>query len=108
MAAYFRVLIYAARKEKPTQTYKSFLDRKREEYGSKFDTGNLASKFVPYYENQHRIEVKMSCGTIKRGRIGVTTGWRPSFLLMLTVRSIGSSWALANNDQIIKTITEAK
>jgi hypothetical protein len=43
----------------------------------------------------------------KRGTVGVTTGWKPCFLLMLTKRSIGSSHTLSARDSILRTIRRA-
>lgn len=84
--------------------YKEFLERKKRQYGDKFDASDLAPQFIPYYENGKRIEVKFSYNEVKRGTIGITTGWRPVFLLMLTKRSIGSSYTLREADKIVKTV----
>jgi len=82
-------------------SYKEYIDRKNAEYGIKFNAIDLAKKFIPYYENQERIKVKFSSGDIKSGRVGVTTGWKPVFILMLTSRSHGSSWILRDNDMVL-------
>ena len=84
--------------------FTDYLQRKQIEYGSSFDDSELSKQFVPYYENQKRIEVKMSWGEILRGRVGITTGWRPVFLLMLKVNSTGSSIILTDDDVILKVI----
>ena len=62
---------------------------------------DIAKKFVYYYENQERIKVKFSTGEVKSGRVGMTIGRKPSFLLMLRSNSTGSSWTLSGNDEII-------
>jgi len=63
-----------------------------------------ATQFIPYFENQRRIEVVFVSGTVKRGRVGITTGWRPAFLLMLRSTSIGSQYILRDSDRIVKEI----
>jgi hypothetical protein len=86
--------------------YQDYLLRKKTEYGKKFNDNDLNKNFIPYYESQERITVSF-CNKDgkeyekKRGRIGVTTGWKPCFLLMLTVRSLGSSYIIGKNDKII-------
>ncbi len=85
-------------------SFKDLLARKRAQHGDKFDSTGLAPQFVKYYESGQRIEVDFGHGEIKRGRIGVTTGWKPCFLLMLTTRSIGSSWTLSDDDKVLKVI----
>jgi len=84
-----------------TKSYQELLNRKRREYGTKFSPRELSKKFIPFYENENRIKVLFSSGEIKRGRVGVTTGWVPAFILMLTSRSRASSWILSNKDKII-------
>jgi len=85
------------------RSYQDYISLKKREFGDKFDPSDLSSQFVPYFENGRRIEVDFGY-EIKRGTVGVTTGWKPAFLLMLTKRSIGSSYLLGKNDKIIKII----
>ena len=89
---------------KAMKNYQSYLDSKKQQYGEKFDSSNLNPAFIPYYENQKRIEVDFGDDKI-RGRIGVTTGWKPCFLLMRTTRSIGSSWTIGKTAKIVKVIS---
>lgn len=70
----------------------------------KIDNTDLNPSFTPYYKTQERIEVKFSYGEVKRGRIGKTTGWKPSYLLMLTTRSIGIPYLIGKDDKIIEVI----
>ena len=84
--------------------YQEYVIKKFNEYGDKFDPSDLAKNFVPYFISGDRIEVKFSYGEIKRGRVGVTTGWKPCFILMLRTSDRGSSWTLSDKDEIIKTI----
>lgn len=84
--------------------FKSYLDRKKSQFGDKFDTSNLNAQFIPFFENGKRIEVDFGYEK-KRGTIGVTTGWKPSFLLMLRKNSTGSSYLIGKNDKIVKIIS---
>ena len=87
------------------KNYKDYIAKKMDEYGSKFDPVHLAKapQFIPYYENGERIEVDFGYEK-KRGTIGVTTGWEPIFILMLTKRSLGSSYILKGTEMITKVI----
>lgn len=84
--------------------YDEFIQRKRLEYGDKFDSSDLNTLFIGAFNSQERITVLFQYGEsteVKRGRIGVTTGWKPCFLLMLTKRSIGSSYTINEKAKII-------
>ena len=70
------------------------------EYGKKFDPSALDPRFVPFYEGGERIKIE-TCGMVVTGTIGITTGWKPCFLLMRTSRSIGSSYTLDKKDKIL-------
>lgn len=85
------------------KNYQEYITRKRAEYGDKFNDSGLNKDFIPYYENNKRIEVDFGY-EVKRGRIGITTGWKPCFLLMLTTRSIGSSYTIGAKDKILKEV----
>lgn len=85
--------------------YDDYIKRAKAKHGDKFDGSNLNPAFIPYYNNGNRIEVDFGYEN-KRGRIGVTTGWRPVFLLMLTTRSIGSSYTIGMDDKVVKVISE--
>ncbi len=87
------------------RSYEDYVARKQREHGDRFDSSDLAEKFIPYYENQNRIEVDFGY-EIKRGRIGVTTGCKPAFLLMLTTRSLGSSHLLNESCEVLKVVCE--
>ena len=86
-----------------SRSFGEYLKRKRAEYGEKFDASDLAPQFIPYYESGERIEVVSSWGT-RRGRIGITTGWRPAFLLMCRVSARGSSDVLRADDKVTRVI----
>jgi hypothetical protein len=86
-------------------SFQQYLNRKRNQWGSKFDPSDLALQFVPYFENQQRIEVSFGGGDFhKRGRVGITTGWKPCFLLLPTTRSRGSSWILGGPDVVVRVV----
>lgn len=84
--------------------FTSYLERSRSRHGSKFDSSSLAPQFVPYFNTGERVEVALSYGEKKRGYIGVTTGWRPVFLLLARKNVSGSSTTLGKNDYVIRTI----
>jgi hypothetical protein len=91
--------------------FADLIARKRAEYGARFDAAELAPQFIPFYENGARIEVQFvdAAGEVyetKRGRVGITTGWRPAFLLILTSRSRGSSYVLRSRDKVAKVVAQ--
>ncbi len=86
------------------RNYQDYVERKTREFGDKFDTSDLNKNFISYFESEIRIEVDFGYET-KRGRIGITTGWKPSFLLMLTTRSMGSSYLINKDCKVLKVIS---
>jgi hypothetical protein len=80
--------------------FEDLIDKKCKEYGSKFDDSELATQFIPYYNNGKRIKV-LDYGTVVSGTVGVTTGWKPVFILIRTSRSLGSSYTLSSKNEII-------
>jgi len=78
--------------------------RRRREHGERFNLDSLAEKWIEHFNSGSRIEVRFSCGTVKRGTVSATTGWVPSFLLILTQRSSGSSWLLGEDDELVKIV----
>ena len=85
------------------RSFNEMYQRKLREYGEKFDTSDLNPLFIPYYENQQRIEVDFGY-EVKSGRIGITTGWKPVFLLMLRRDSSSSSYTIGENDKVLRII----
>lgn len=70
-----------------------------------FSTAGLARQFIPYWESGQHIEVEFVSedGEVydtERGTVGVTTGWKPVFILMRTKRSQGSSYILGHRDRV--------
>lgn len=74
--------------------------------GHATDTADLdaASQFKPYYHGE-RIRVTRDYGDgethTRTGTVGMTTGWRPAFLLMARSNSMGSSDVLGPEDKIV-------
>ena len=81
------------------KNYQETIEARKKRY-SNFSDINLNKEFIPYFESQERIIVDFGYEK-KRGTIGITTGWRPCFLLMLTKRSIGSSYTIGKKDKVI-------
>ena len=79
--------------------------RKTKEYGDKFDTSDLNPSFIPYFRTGQRVEVEFDYGKVVRGFIGVTTGWKPVFLLLRTRRSISSFYTISQGDKVVRVIT---
>lgn len=67
-------------------------------YGEQFDPSGLDATHWTIrqaYESGERVEVTTTYANgktwVRRGRVGVTTGWRPVFILLPRVTSSGSS-----------------
>ena len=80
--------------------YECYLRRKRAEHGAQFDPSELDQRFVPFYGTETRIMVE-AWGELHYGRVGVTTGWKPVFLLMHNRRCSGSSHVLRAEHKIL-------
>ena len=80
--------------------FTDLVNRRTAQYGDKFDVSDLDKRFIAYYQNGQRIKVE-TCGMIMTGTVGVTTGWKPAFLLMRTSRSMGSSWILGTESKLL-------
>lgn len=81
--------------------FDQYCERKKQRYGELFSTEDLAPQFIPYLHTNTRIKVEDKNGKIHFGSVGITTGWRPAFLLMHSERCIGSSCLLTKEDKII-------
>jgi len=91
------------------RSFKQYLADKEREYGSMFDPSQLVTTFVPHFESGQRIIVVTEWddgqkSDERRGYVGITTGWRPAFLLVNNTRSMGSSDVLGPNDRIVGTV----
>ena len=80
--------------------YTDYIARKRAEYGERFDPSELDPRFAPYFDNGERVRVA-TYGLVLTGTIGVTTGWRPAFLLIRRKTDRGSSWVLGANSHVL-------
>lgn len=82
--------------------FKEYLERKKsvKEYGNEFDSSDLDRRFAGYYGTKIRLKIK-TYGHIMYGTVGVTAGWKPSFILMANSRSQGSSAVLNSNCEIL-------
>ncbi|MFA6016456.1 MAG: hypothetical protein WC742_15465, partial [Gallionellaceae bacterium] len=80
--------------------YESMLSRRKQQYGDKFDPSELDKRFSNLLHTPYRIKVRFSWGEVKTGTVGITTGWKPVFLLMLTKRSRGSEYILDKNCEV--------
>lgn len=65
--------------------YSDYCTRKAAEYGDKFSTDELNGAFIDAFNNGNRYRVLVDFGYGVKpvwGYVGVTTGWKPCFLLM--------------------------
>ena len=81
-----------------------YVNRNQGKLGRSLDLSDIAEQFKDAYESGERIEVATGYGEIKRGTVGLTTGSRPSFLLMHNKRCIGSSTLLSKSDRLLRCI----
>jgi len=86
-----------------------YMAGKRMQYGARFDPTGLAPQFADHFNSGVRIEVAFvgpdgSEYERKRGTVGVTSGWAPCFLLMLTKHSTGSTHTLGHRDIVTKVV----
>jgi len=70
------------------------------------DYSNIAQKFSGYYGKDIRIKVGFcdNNGKVyetKTGTVSMTTGWKPSLMLMLRRDSHGSSYLLSDKDILL-------
>ncbi len=74
--------------------YDEMVANKKAQYGGKFDASDLDARFVRYFNSGERIRVETTDGDavdVRTGTVGVTTGWRPAFLLIHRSNASGSS-----------------
>lgn len=81
--------------------YFYYLDGKRKS-DARFDPSDLADKFIEHFRENYRIQIKDEFGEKHSGYVGVTTGWRPAFILVFNKRCYGSSVLLSGSDTITK------
>lgn len=82
------------------ETYTRWIARKKATHAN-FDDSTLAKGFIRYFNSGERIRVASPTGEWTRtGTVGVTTGWRPAFLLMHRSSDSGSSDVL-HSDTVV-------
>lgn len=83
--------------------FEQFCARKRLQYGERFDASDLQAHFVSAYNqgSDYRIKVVFPSGETKWGHVGVTTGWKPTFLLMRNRNSVSSCDTLGTGCRIV-------
>ena len=83
------------------QEYDQWLaHRAQNYYGHKWDATDLAPQFIPYFWTNIRIRVAGPSGS-RTGTVGVTTGWRPVFLLIHRSSARGSFDVLTTDDRVV-------
>ena len=85
--------------------YKKLVERWRRKWGEKFSESNLNPGFIKFYESGERIEVDFGYEK-KRGRVGVSVGWWPVFILILRVNSAGSCHVIGKSAKYVRTISK--
>ena len=86
----------------------NMLARFRNRHGDKFVPPKASDRQKEYFGTGQRVEVTTTYPSgetyVRRGTIGITTGWAPALLLMHNVRCVGSSDVLRADDQITAVI----
>ena len=87
--------------------YSDFVARKFQQYGDKFSGESLAAQFIPAFNNGDRFRVLVDFGYEDEkpvwGYVGVTTGWKPVFLLIRRRGQNGSSEILSTGHKILRS-----
>jgi hypothetical protein len=83
--------------------FEGFKTRKVEEFGSRFDASDLDIRFFQDIAGapNARVKVQFPHGEIVWGFVSVTTGWKPTFILLRRIGQVGSSDALGPDCQIL-------
>lgn len=88
--------------------FKEYLERKKsvKEYGDEFDSSDLDRRFAGYYGTKTRLKIKVyshikDYSHIMYGTVGVSSGWKPVFILLASSRAQGSSAVLNSNCEIL-------
>lgn len=76
------------------------IQKKQRAYGEKFDASELNPAFSRYFETGQRIKA-LVYGEPVTGTVGITTGWKPCFLLMRRSNAVGSSYCIGKDSQVI-------
>lgn len=87
-----------------TPNYKTLIDARRDQYPISFDDSALAKAFIPHFNVGKRRRIKVQFHPSEKpvwGFVGVTTGWKPTFLLMRNIRCHGSRYVLDDSCKIL-------
>lgn len=87
-----------------SDSFEEYLSRKQREHGEKWNPNLLAPQFVPHFHgNRIRVRTTYDDGTTfeRTGRVSVTTGWMPVFLLVHRSNAYGSWDTLAAEDEVV-------
>lgn len=87
------------------QEFDAWVKRARARWGDDLDLSYLPDKWRPYL-NGPRIEVALDGEDVTRGRVGITTGWRPVFLLVRRRSDRGSSIILVESDELLRVVSK--
>ncbi len=66
-----------------------------------FKPPDVPAWVVRAYDQRQRVKVRFYGTEIKSGTIGMSTGWQPVALLILTSRSMGSSWIIDQRTELL-------
>lgn len=84
------------------QQYEQAIARLRKQHGDKLTPPQGVDHLIKYF-GVRRVEVTGPYG-VRRGRIGITTGWGPALLLMHRATSMSSSDVLEPEDKVTAII----
>jgi hypothetical protein len=68
------------------------------------DTSDLDTRLDYYYQSHKRVEIEYASGETARGTIGKSTGWKPVYLLIKTIRSIGGEAITKNSFKFVNPV----
>jgi len=85
-----------------TERWNQYIDGRRSSCPN-LDTSELLEPFRDAFISRQRVEVAGRFGT-RRGYVGITTGWRPAFILLHNSISVSSGDVLGPDDKITKYI----
>jgi hypothetical protein len=85
------------------RNYADLVEYFKRQHGDRFDDSELYSQFRPWVGYRGRIEISGEHFANRRrtGYLGVTSGWRPAFMLVSRSNATGSSDLLRRDDHVI-------
>jgi hypothetical protein len=87
------------------EAFTQYLARAKARHGERFSDAELWPQFRSWYETGQRIRVRTihaDGSTFERtGVVGITTGWRPAFLLIHRSNARGSWDTLGAQDEVV-------